>query len=407
MGGPGVSATFIAQVPPYFTLFRSLAEQAPVILLDQRGTGLSNPTVDCPEGFKPPANLFTTPQALLKTYMSSYAKCAEYWSSRGVFPDDFSVEEVADDVDDIRAALGVPQVDLLALSFGTRIALEMVRRHPHSIRRMVLQGTVTPDGLVRLPFEMDKFFRQTAEESKSQASAKGLDPDVVSAFTKVRSELQRKPLTIPIKTRRGSEITVKIGPDLFAALAATRTIDPRLPALLTSLARGDKSVLAPILQSIYEDLEKGAGSLMAHSIACTATDSDARLRIAKSEVPRSLLGEPFDNSTVAEGFCRQIHVDRFSRSTPSPAGEMPVLFIGGDLDDRTPVQLAESARKGFGQSRLILVRNGGHELLPEEGVQKIVQDFFAGKNGVEPNISLSAREFATITEAAHPPSHPR
>jgi pimeloyl-ACP methyl ester carboxylesterase len=407
MGGPGISATFIAQVPPYFTLFRSLAEQAPVILLDQRGTGLSKPTVDCPEGFNPPANLFTTPHALLKTYVSSYAKCSEYWSSRGVFPDDFSVEEVADDVEDIRAALGVPKVDLLALSFGTRIALEVVRRHPQGVRRMLLQGTVTPDGLVRLPFEMDKFFRQTAEESKSQASAKGLDPDLVAAFSKARSELQRRPLAISIHAVSGSEITVTIGADTFAALVATRTTDPRLPALLTSLARGDKSVLAPILQSIYQDLEKGAGSLMAHSIACTATDSKLRLRIAKSEAPKSLLGEPFDNSTVSEGFCRQIHAGRFSKGTPAPTGEIPVLFITGDLDDRTPAQLVENARKGFTQSRVLLVRNGGHELLPELGVQKLVQDFFAGKDGGELNISLPPREFSTITEAAHPPSHPK
>lgn len=74
------------------------------------------------------------------------------------------------------------------------IALEVVRRHPQSVRRMVLQGTVTPDGLIRLPLQVDEFFRQTAEEAKSQAAAKGLDPDLVSAFRKVREELQRGPL---------------------------------------------------------------------------------------------------------------------------------------------------------------------------------------------------------------------
>jgi len=40
-------------------------------------------------------------------------------------------------------------------------------------------------------------------------------------------------------------------------------------------------------------------------------------------------------------------------------------------------------------------------------VQKLVQDFFAGKDGGELNLSLPPREFSTITEAAHPPSHPK
>ena len=147
--------------------------------------------------------------------------------------------------------------------------------------------------------------------------------------------------------------------------------------------------------------------MMAHSVACTATDSKLRLRTAKTEAAKSLLGEPFDNATVADDFCRKIHINRFSKSTPAPAGDMPVLFINGDLDDRTPAQLAESARKGFAHSRLILVRNGGHELLPEEAIQRLVADFFVGKNEGEANVSLPPREFATITEAAHPPRHPR
>lgn len=84
-----------------------------------------------------------------------------------------------------------------------------------------------------------------------------------------------------------------------------------------------------------------------------------------------------------------------------------MLFINGELDDRTPVQLAESARKGFPHSRLVVVRNGGHELLPGKAVQKLVADFFAGADSEEVEVALAPRVFATIDESAHPPSHPR
>ena len=146
--------------------------------------------------------------------------------------------------------------------------------------------------------------------------------------------------------------------------------------------------------------------MMAHTIPCTATDSKTRLKIAKAQAPESLLGEPFDNAMVADDLCRQIHSHRRIKNRPIPSGDMPVLFITGDLDDRTPIGLAESASKGFVHSRQVIVGNGGHELLPEEQVQRMVANFFAGKEGADAKISFPRRTFSSITEAAQPPRHP-
>jgi pimeloyl-ACP methyl ester carboxylesterase len=236
---PGVGATVIGQVPPYFDLFTFLAEQSPLILLDQRGTGLSTPAVGCSAGFRPPPNLFVSPQLLQRTYVDAYSKCTQHWESQGISADDFTVEDAADDIEDLRAALGVPQVDLLALSFGTRIALEVIRRHPDRVRRAVLQGTVTPDGLVRLPLEMDSFFRRTAADAEGQAAAEGLDKDLEAAYRNCIRNLKRTPLAVPIKTAAGTDLTVNMGAATFAALVATRPSDSLLPALLTSVSRGD------------------------------------------------------------------------------------------------------------------------------------------------------------------------
>jgi pimeloyl-ACP methyl ester carboxylesterase len=407
MGGPGVAATFIAKVPPYFDLFESLSGLSPVILLDQRGTGQSTPKVDCPAGFQPPLNLFLTPQALEKAYAGAYSDCASYWSARQSFPDDYSVDEIADDIEDLRAGLNVPQVDLLALSFGTRIALEMIRRHPASVHRAVLQGTVTPDGLVRRPSEMDAFFHRTAAEAKPQAAAKGLDENLESAYRNVLQKLKHEPLPVPITTSDGRKITVEIGSGMLAALVATRTTDPRLPALLTSVDRRDASVIALILQSVYRDLESGAGNMMAHSAPCSGTDPANRLKSARQEASRSLLAEPFDNLVVADAFCREIGVRKRIRSQPAISGAVPVLFITGDIDDRTPVSLAESAAKTFPQAQSIVVRNGGHELLVEPPVREQVLSFLRSGEIGKAEIVLPPRTFPGTAEAAKPPARPR
>ena len=407
MGGPGVPATLIAKVPPYFELFASPAEHSPVILLDQRGTGQSTPKVDCPGGFEPPSSLFATPQALQKAYTESYAGCARYWARRQAFPNDFSVEEIADDVEDLRLALGVHQLDLLALSFGTRIGLEIIRRHPDGVRKAVLQGTVTPDGLVRLPLEMDAFFRRMAADVKAQAPDKGLDGDLESAYRSAIRKLSREQLSVPITTSKGKPIMVEIGSEMFAALLATRTTDPRLPALLTSVNRNDTSVIAPMLQSVYQDLQSGAGNMMAHTAPCSGTDAAKRLRLARGQLSRSLLAEPFDNFMVTEVFCHDIGFKGGSKSNRAPSGKMPVLFITGDLDDRTPVQLAESAVKNFFNGSNVIVRNGGHELLGEKQVRELVTSFFETGDIAGREIALPSRTFMSMAEAAQPPQRPK
>ncbi len=53
-GGPGIPGIGLGQVPVYFSLFERLREVSDVILLDQRGTGISSPNLQCPPAVFPP-----------------------------------------------------------------------------------------------------------------------------------------------------------------------------------------------------------------------------------------------------------------------------------------------------------------------------------------------------------------
>jgi pimeloyl-ACP methyl ester carboxylesterase len=97
MGGPGVPATLMAPIPPYFTLFTRLAEGGDVILLDQRSLGQSSPKSDCPPATAPlPADLFERPGALLAAFAANYTACAAALAPQ-VRPTDITVDRVADD----------------------------------------------------------------------------------------------------------------------------------------------------------------------------------------------------------------------------------------------------------------------------------------------------------------------
>ncbi len=55
-----------------------------------------------------------------------------------------TLDRFLDDIDSVRAALGVERVDLLAHSFGGFLALRYADRNPDRIRRLILLSTVEP-----------------------------------------------------------------------------------------------------------------------------------------------------------------------------------------------------------------------------------------------------------------------
>src|SRR5262249_41617817 len=145
MGGPGIPGSVMAPIPPYFTLFDSLRSVADVLIPDQRGLGLSTPVLSCPADSALPPDLFTSRQRFVDALAERVAACARHWREQGADPCAYSTTESADDLDDLRRALGVPNLDLLGFSYGTRLALAAVQRHAGDIGRVALAGVDMPE----------------------------------------------------------------------------------------------------------------------------------------------------------------------------------------------------------------------------------------------------------------------
>jgi pimeloyl-ACP methyl ester carboxylesterase len=400
MGGPGVPASVMAPIPPYFTLFTRLAEGGDVILLDQRGLGESTPVSDCPAATVPlPADLFDTPDTLIAAFAASYRTCVAALAPR-LRPTDLTVERVAGDIQAIRVALGVPQVDLLAFSFGSRIALDVMQRHPQRVRKVVLQGVLGVDTL-RLPSLDDAVFTRFAAIADAQAAAKGLAPSAAAAVRTIQQRAARVPLSVLIQTVGGVPRQIRVGRATFDALVLSRLGDPGMQAMLTAAAGGDDSLLTPWVQSLYQDLEKGAGSLMARAMVCSTASGPATRRQAAREATATLLGEALDNRMQGGAFCQAVGVTP-PASQAAVKARVPALLISGTLDPRTPPDRAEVTRRGLAGSKHVIVQNGGHELLPVPEVQDLVVSFLDGKPERKP-IVLPPPEVRTIEEARRPP----
>ncbi len=120
VGGPRQSATRSA--PIFNALLVPLRRDRDLVLLDQRGTGGSS-ALQCRWGDTPPAVA-----AVVLSFNFSPAAVARCRENLEADPALYTTDLAVDDLDDVRAALGYDQVNLLGFSYGTRVALEYLRR---------------------------------------------------------------------------------------------------------------------------------------------------------------------------------------------------------------------------------------------------------------------------------------
>lgn len=405
MGGPGVPATIIGRIPPYFTLFNDLRRSADVILLDQRGVGRSTPTVDCRPVNPPSASFLASLDDLRQALVSAYAPCVAGWRARGQPAESIGVRQVAEDIERIRIHLGVPTVSLLGFSYGSRIALEYALRYPGHVDRIVLQGVLGFEHGVRLPTTLDSLLDRVSEAAKRDATASGLVGDLRASMAGVLQQLDRSSVSVPVASGADT-VWIPVGGGGFRALVSTGLASPRLPALLATLEKGDTRVLAQMVGSMYRDLASGGGSMFGRAIYCSATPSAERANLARRLAGRTLLGETFDNIPPSAAFCRDIGIN------PVPAATAPArlggtaLLIEGTLDDRTPLGNARETARLFNNASVVMVENGGHELLPADDVRGVVTEFFSSGRVPVARLRLPVPRYETIEEAVRPPRRP-
>jgi pimeloyl-ACP methyl ester carboxylesterase len=407
MGGPGIPATVMAPIPPYWDLFEQLRAVGDVILLDQRGVGLSTPDLNCPKPSSPPdPSLFTSRAALAGAFRTVLASCASILRSRGIDPNAYTDDASADDIDDVRRAVGAERVSLLAFSYGTRLALDFAQRHPASLDRLVLQGVEDPNLRYRSSSTTDALFMQYAGLAAADSATAAFAADLPRRLAALFTSLDRAPVVMDVRTPSGGTASVWVGKEGMQAVISKHVSNPRLPALIATLERGDARILTPFVTAMYDQIAGGGGSLMGPAIECSSLPSAGRVDAVDTASKRTLFGPLFDNVVVTPAFCAAIGFAAPERSPDARvASGGAALIIEGTLDDRTGGNAAAIARSLAG-SVTLLVENGAHELLPVPQVQHAVVDFLAGQDVRTRTLSADLPRFLSIEAALKPLRRP-
>lgn len=370
-GGPGQGAAAIA---PFLIQGRTPEfASRDVVLVDQRGTGTSNP-FDCPVAEVPTDHF----GRILGSDASLSACLADV--GRRARPEVYTTTQTAHDHDVVRQALGYDRINLSGGSYGTRLALEYVRRYPDRVRTVVLTGVAPVD--FRAPLEYARLSQQALDrlfaDCRDDDGCRRAFPELERAWNEVRERLADGPARVSISVR-DETVEGSYSARDFAYTIRTMLYGPQaleIPALVYDTWRtGDYSVFAERHARRAEALWPQVALGLHLSVFCS------------EDVP---FIEDAEIDVATEGtYLGTWVIDEYRRACASwPRGEIPadfhepvrsdvpVLVVSGRRDPSTPPATGERARLHLPNSVHLVHRWGGHGFpgTPDPGCETEAQE---------------------------------
>ncbi|HMF75911.1 MAG TPA: alpha/beta hydrolase [Bryobacteraceae bacterium] len=363
-GGPGGSGIALAK-GPRGALFLRMRESGDVIVLDQRGVGLSEPNLNCPGSLGFPLTAPGDLVPLLKRFEDASRSCAGFWRDRGVEVAAYNVVENAHDVDSLRQALGAPKIVLWGSSYGTHLGMAIIRHHGPSVLLAVFSGVEGPDQTLKMPRTVEA---QLTAIGRLIARSPVLSPRVPNLANLVRRVLvdaERTPFVVPMADAELPErARVVLGrfdmEQLVVGMIGTRSGIAKLPATLLAFEKRELSsrLVQEVAHEIVATRTGSIGSAMSYAMDCSSSASGQRFTRIASEMQQTFVAHlDFPIPDVCNAWNVPPLPDRERTVVRSP---IHVMFLSGTLDARTPPRNVEEIRQGFPNSHHVLIEGAGH-----------------------------------------------
>lgn len=375
-GGPGQGSAGSFNLGPGFTrdLVRFMFPGYTLVAFDNRGTGVSG-LINCPE-------LQATVTTNAEEQAALARDCAAIIGPQREF---YATRDHVEDLDAVRASLGVDRIALYGVSYGTKLSLAYALGHPGNVERLVLDSvvpTIFPDPFERnvlraMPGTLSNF----CAGSLCRAATKDFSGEVVALANRLEEHPIQGKVVIPsgaLKSVRmtGEDLlTMMIDSDLSPGLAA------ETPAAVHAALR--TGYTRPLLRLF--DLDQRTSRLSAKDLSFglnAATNcADGRFPWSPNSSPSArravidaaIAGLPAGSLGPFGSWAARLGTAFFCEQWPSPAGNtplgpgplpnVPVLVVNGGYDLRTPAANAFAVADQFPQGQLLLVPGVGHSVL--------------------------------------------
>ncbi|MCE7985205.1 MAG: alpha/beta fold hydrolase [Caldilinea sp. CFX5] len=212
-GGPGASGAIIAALWTSDPVGPAMRAERDNIYLEYRGSNFSEPAFYCPEMEAAVADLVGMSFVEEVTWSATAIRtCHDRLVRAGQHLAAYNVLEAAADFADLRTALGLDEVNLYGVSYGTLVAMTMMRDHPQGLRSVVLDSIIPPEvsvineGLQGAYSAFTALFRACANDTTCNSAY----PKLESTFYALAAHLRENPVETTVEDEAGQSYTVTI-----------------------------------------------------------------------------------------------------------------------------------------------------------------------------------------------------
>ena len=368
LGGPGGWATPF----PAFTFrenFRRFREHRDFIIYDQRGNGNSAPSLDCPAALQRSFAVGSTvisPEDREADMLNTVLECQESFDELDLTQYNSAVN--ARDLNGLRLALGYGQWNVFGVSYGSKLALTLMRDYPNGIRSVILDSVY--------PLQVNLFTgfasnRQQAYDHFFSSCAVDVDcaaayPDLEEQFYALLGQLDDMPISFRARhSFQGFLYDARVDGYVMDQVLFQALYNPveDLPKLIDEVANGEISGLIARVET-FLNAPVGISEGNYWSVQCREEAPFENAEVIRSSMDTL---HPAVSEYVGAGLDASIELceEWNTESAPSLANEpvislLPTLIVSGGYDPVTPASWAAIVHEDLTNSRFYVFPPAGH-----------------------------------------------
>lgn len=358
-GGPGASTVEMAQ--GIALTMGAARERRDLLLVDYRGTGESAPLF-CPYQLESRGI-----DEALETFLpiDQLAACRDALSQQADLTQ-FTTANIVDDVDEVRAALGYEQVNLMGGSYGSRAALAYLARHPETVRTVAIEGIAPIQAPVPAAFArdaqdaLDGLFRECAADPACHQAFPNPAADLEVVLRLASDSAPQVDIVVP-ETGETRTMTMTHGAVVqtvrYMQYQAIQAL--QIPAYLRAAAEGDLTPLAITAYNVAKGIMVAIPDGLYLSVTCTEDVPFIDTPAAVADAEGTYLGT-FRLSQQQEACAEWIRGAMPEGFREPVTSDVPVLLVSGERDPVTPPRWGELAAGHLANSRHLVIANGAH-----------------------------------------------
>jgi pimeloyl-ACP methyl ester carboxylesterase len=371
-GGPGQGAAQLAKAVR--EIFRRVQTDRDIVLVDQRGTGKSNPLNCLDDGDDSLRSIMETNEQAIEKLKACQAK---YDADLTLYTTPIAM----DDLDDVRAFLGYERINVYGGSYGTRAALVYMRQHGDRVRTAILDGVAPPNMRLPLYFPRDtqRAFELLARDCAADEGCNTAYPHLLERMRALIDRLEKDPPTVTVThPRTGATDQVRIDARVLANVIVTALYSPTITALVPAIvAAAEKNDF----QSMLALAGMGGGGEtpnMAIGMQLSVICAEDAARNTPDDLRKGAESTLFGKyvMSIQQQACafwpRGKVDDNFYEPLTSP---IPTLVLSGEVDPVTPPTWGEQVASTLSNSKHIIIPGTGHTAGGTGCGQRLMREF--------------------------------